>query len=80
MYTINLLILIGIICAYLCIGAGIYMGSCLIFEYPIDDGFTAVSMVFWPIILLVIIPLIMLKTLRTIWIFFKSVYIQEGKQ
>ena len=45
MATMNLLILIFIICVYLSIGGGIYKASCLIIKYPEDELMLTVSMV-----------------------------------
>ena len=77
MATMNLLILIFIICVYLSIGGGIYKASCLIIKYPEDELMLTVSMVIWPLMLIIIIPLILIIAAKKILIFFLSFYIQE---
>lgn len=67
MWSMNLLILMSIIFAYIFLGGGVYMLLCIL-ENQLWDDFEAIYCIFlWPFVLLMLMPYIIVRGLKWIW-------------
>ena len=81
MSTINLLILLGIIFAYITIGGGVYLLILWHDKAAWDDYEASVITIAWPLVIIMLLPCIAIGFVKWLWIrFITLILLITGKR
>ncbi len=72
MYTINLLILFGIICFYCTIGFGVYLFILWHDKEQWKESEAGVIMLVWPLVLILLLPWVIVELWNWFWMIIKA--------